>query len=106
MLKPTWLVRFVFTPFPFATHLIKHFDSPWTQNFLSGIILFLTVGIYLALVGEPNFEQDRKQCTIVDIELKDLVLVEAVHQPPTIMSLRTPRSMLCSLSADSLVVAL
>ncbi|KAH0334983.1 membrane transporter, partial [Aureobasidium melanogenum] len=33
MLKPTWLVR------------------PWTQNFLSGIILFLTVGIYLALVG-------------------------------------------------------
>ncbi|THX36900.1 hypothetical protein D6D10_06291 [Aureobasidium pullulans] len=25
--------------------------NPWMQNFLSGIILFLTVGIYLALVG-------------------------------------------------------
>lgn len=26
--------------------------SPWTQNFISGIILFLTVGIYLAIIGE------------------------------------------------------
>ncbi|KAJ5438518.1 membrane transporter [Penicillium daleae] len=25
--------------------------SPWTQNFISGIILFLTVGIYLAVIG-------------------------------------------------------
>ncbi|KFY04164.1 hypothetical protein V491_09445 [Pseudogymnoascus sp. VKM F-3775] len=26
-------------------------SNPWTQNFISGIILFLTVGIYLAVIG-------------------------------------------------------
>lgn len=26
-------------------------SNPWTQNFISGIILFLTVGIYLAILG-------------------------------------------------------
>ncbi|KAF5598145.1 hypothetical protein FPANT_3909 [Fusarium pseudoanthophilum] len=26
-------------------------SNPWTQNFISGVILFLTVGIYLAILG-------------------------------------------------------
>jgi hypothetical protein len=26
-------------------------SNPWTQNFISGVILFLTVGIYLAVIG-------------------------------------------------------
>ncbi|KAH8694312.1 membrane transporter [Talaromyces proteolyticus] len=26
-------------------------NNPWTQNFISGVILFLTVGIYLAVIG-------------------------------------------------------
>lgn len=26
-------------------------SNPWTHNIISGIILFLTVGIYLAVIG-------------------------------------------------------
>ena len=52
--------------------------SPWTQNFICGVVLFLTVGIYLAITGKTR-ETPREMPFVNPLTLieQDLELVAA-----------------------------